>query len=107
MRFHTSNVRFAGSRHATASDRSSPSPALLAALALTATACGSGEDKAADKPAATGSSRRPGDKLEIPADIADKLKEHGIDVDDVEGRRMEELGQGQVAHVRPRTSSTR
>jgi hypothetical protein len=54
----------------------------MAALALTATACESGDDNAADKPTA-GESRSPGDdKIEIPADIADKLKEHGIDVDD-------------------------
>ncbi|MGW3421698.1 trypsin-like serine peptidase [Streptomyces phaeochromogenes] len=55
---------------------------LAAALTLTATACESGDDNAADKPAATGSEASGGDKLEIPADIADKLKERGIDVDD-------------------------
>ncbi|MDQ0949141.1 V8-like Glu-specific endopeptidase [Streptomyces phaeochromogenes] len=55
---------------------------LAAALALTATACESGDDNAADKPAATGSGASGGDKIEIPADIAGKLKEHGIDVDD-------------------------
>ncbi|MEV0224024.1 hypothetical protein [Streptomyces sp. NPDC050704] len=54
---------------------------LVAALALTATACGPGDDKAADKPGGTTSQAAGDDKIEIPADIADKLKEHGIDVD--------------------------
>ncbi|MET8449229.1 hypothetical protein [Streptomyces sp. NPDC005209] len=57
---------------------------LVAALALTATACdGSGDDKASDKPGATASQAdgKGGGKVQIPADIANKLKEHGIDVD--------------------------
>ena len=57
--------------------------ALVAALALTATACNSGDDKASDKPGtatSTSSSGKGKDKIEIPSDIADKLKEHGIDV---------------------------
>ncbi|MEV8597040.1 hypothetical protein [Streptomyces sp. NPDC052012] len=57
---------------------------LVAALALTATACGgSGEDKASGKPDATTSQAADGDagKVRIPSDIADKLEEHGIDVD--------------------------
>ncbi|MFC8078293.1 trypsin-like serine peptidase [Streptomyces sp. NPDC057307] len=52
---------------------------LAAALALTATACGGdSEDKAADKAAA---STPAADKAgaEIPADLADRLKEHGVD----------------------------
>ena len=57
---------------------------LTAALALTATACGgSAQDAAGDKAAAAASQAadsRDG-KIQIPADIADKLKEHGIDVD--------------------------
>ncbi|MEU2445434.1 hypothetical protein ABZ588_18210 [Streptomyces althioticus] len=57
--------------------------ALLAAVALTATACGgSTEDKAADRPDATAS--RAGDDAgggRVPADLADRLKDHGIDVD--------------------------
>ncbi|MFF3334352.1 trypsin-like serine peptidase [Streptomyces sp. NPDC002888] len=54
---------------------------LVAALALTATACGGGdEDKAAGKPGATTSQAADG-KVKVPADIAGKLKEHGIDVD--------------------------
>ncbi|MFJ8201494.1 trypsin-like serine peptidase [Streptomyces sp. NPDC096152] len=58
---------------------------LVAALALTATACGGsdGKDEGAG-PAAT-ASRAAGDgddgKVHVPADIANKLKEHGIDVD--------------------------
>ncbi|TLS47483.1 hypothetical protein FE633_02945 [Streptomyces montanus] len=54
---------------------------VVAALALTATACKSGDDKAADKPAATASEAAGNDQVEVPADIADKLKDHGIDVD--------------------------
>ncbi|WP_274563070.1 trypsin-like serine peptidase [Streptomyces spiramyceticus] len=56
---------------------------IAAALALTATACGPGEDKAAgaaaDKPAA---STPAGDNDgAIPADLADRLKEQGVDID--------------------------
>ncbi|MFE0256120.1 trypsin-like serine peptidase [Streptomyces sp. NPDC059010] len=57
---------------------------LVAALALTATACeGSAQDKASDKAdAAASQAAELGDgKIKIPADIADQLKEHGIDVD--------------------------
>ncbi|MFF6998313.1 trypsin-like serine peptidase [Streptomyces sp. NPDC008313] len=59
---------------------------LVAALALTATACGS-DDKKDDK-ADAAASRAAKDKgsadgrVEIPGDIADQLKKHGIDVDD-------------------------
>ncbi|GAA1428871.1 hypothetical protein GCM10009601_42880 [Streptomyces thermospinosisporus] len=57
---------------------------LVAALALTATACGgSGEDKASGKPEATTSQAADNDtgEVRIPSDIADRLKEHGVDVD--------------------------
>ncbi|MGW3148542.1 trypsin-like serine peptidase [Streptomyces sp. NPDC001177] len=56
---------------------------LVAALALTATACnGSGDDKSSEQSGATATSAADdGGKVEIPADIASKLKEHGIDVD--------------------------
>jgi hypothetical protein len=66
---------------------------LVAALALTATACDSGDDRAtggvdADTAhaAGTGKSNGEGDgggggKVEIPAGIASKLRDHGIDVD--------------------------
>ena len=56
---------------------------LVAALALTATACNGSEDSASDKPDATSSQAAAdgGGKAEIPADLAGKLKEHGIDVD--------------------------
>ncbi|MFM9371793.1 trypsin-like serine peptidase [Streptomyces sp. Da 82-17] len=69
--------------------RTSSVLAVSAALALTATACGPGEDNADGKPTAsattdgggsTGGSGG-GDKIEIPDDIKDRLKEHGIDVD--------------------------
>ncbi|MFF1325859.1 trypsin-like serine peptidase [Streptomyces chartreusis] len=64
---------------------------LVAALALTATACGgSADDPASDKAdaaasqaAGAGDSGNTGDgKIQIPSEIADKLKEHGIDVDE-------------------------
>ncbi|MFI1765008.1 trypsin-like serine peptidase [Streptomyces sp. NPDC020800] len=55
---------------------------LVAALALTATACnGSGDDKADARPGASASQADGGGKVHIPADIANKLKQHGIDVD--------------------------
>jgi hypothetical protein len=54
---------------------------LLAALSLTATACGSGDDTAGDKPAATASGADGQDSARVPGDLADRLKEHGIDVD--------------------------
>ncbi|MGW4822637.1 trypsin-like serine peptidase [Streptomyces sp. NPDC004227] len=59
---------------------------LVAALALTATACdGSGKADAAGTPDAAASqsadSGSDDGKVRIPADIADKLKEHGFDVD--------------------------
>ncbi|MFD3839834.1 trypsin-like serine peptidase [Streptomyces sp. NPDC058642] len=55
---------------------------LAAALALTATAC-EGSDTASGKPGATTSQAADSgnDKVQIPADLAGKLKEHGIDVD--------------------------
>ncbi|MFF0742350.1 trypsin-like serine peptidase [Streptomyces sp. NPDC004111] len=58
---------------------------LAAALALTATACGPTEDKATDKPtaAASDAAKPAGDQgngdIALPKDIADKLKEHGVD----------------------------
>ncbi|MET8135509.1 hypothetical protein ABZV24_26755 [Streptomyces sp. NPDC005251] len=56
---------------------------LMAALALTATACDSGGDKASGGSTASASqgSASGNDKIKIPDDIKDKLKEHGIDVD--------------------------
>ncbi|MEV0177039.1 hypothetical protein AB0I00_38750 [Streptomyces sp. NPDC050803] len=57
---------------------------LLAALALTATACGGGssDDTASDQAGASASAAADGDgKVQVPSDIADRLKEHGIDVD--------------------------
>ncbi|MFP3987492.1 hypothetical protein U9R90_08295 [Streptomyces sp. E11-3] len=67
---------------------------IAAALALTATACGSSDDKASDKPDATaseaGDTGNGGDGdsggkddngLELPSDVTDRLKEKGIDLD--------------------------
>ncbi|MGW3950652.1 trypsin-like serine peptidase [Streptomyces sp. NPDC004752] len=55
---------------------------LVAALALTATACGgSNDEKAGDKSGASQAAGSDDGKARIPADIAGKLREHGIDVD--------------------------
>ena len=53
--------------------------ALASALALTATACESGDEAAGGDASATAASGD--DKLRIPDDIRDRLKEHGIDLD--------------------------
>ncbi|MEU9287777.1 hypothetical protein AB0D57_24505 [Streptomyces sp. NPDC048275] len=53
---------------------------LTAALALTATACGSGDTTASDGSSAS-ASQNGDDKIKIPDNIKDKLKEHGIDID--------------------------
>jgi V8-like Glu-specific endopeptidase len=57
---------------------------LVAALALTATACNGSDDNSSGKPDGTiTASASGGDgKLKIPSDIASKLKDHGIDVDE-------------------------
>ncbi|RFU84464.1 hypothetical protein DY218_22675 [Streptomyces triticagri] len=56
--------------------------ALCAALALTATACGPEDDNASDKPSSSSKAPAGGDdQLEIPGDIKDRLKDHGIDLD--------------------------
>ncbi|MBT3152304.1 hypothetical protein HTV45_15660 [Streptomyces sp. CHD11] len=57
---------------------------LVAALALTATACGgSGGSEANDRPGAATSQAadRDGGEAGVPAGLADRLEEHGIDVD--------------------------
>ncbi|MFI9760313.1 trypsin-like serine peptidase [Streptomyces sp. NPDC051963] len=75
----SSTARRAGS----ARRRTSPvlaAVALVSALVLTATACGSGgaetDARASDSAAAEGD-----DKITIPDDLVDRLKEHGIDLD--------------------------
>ncbi|GHH26872.1 trypsin-like serine peptidase [Streptomyces lanatus] len=56
---------------------------LLAALALTATACSAEEASDRADAAASQAADAAGDgKIEIPAELADKLKEHGIDIDE-------------------------
>ncbi|MEU0673083.1 hypothetical protein ABZ330_09325 [Streptomyces sp. NPDC006172] len=56
--------------------------ALVSALALTATACDSGEADAGGRASAPASAPAAGDgKITIPDDIKDRLKEHGIDLD--------------------------
>ncbi|MFE7549389.1 trypsin-like serine peptidase [Streptomyces gardneri] len=52
----------------------------VAALTLTATACGPTEENAGDKPSAP-ASQNPADKIKIPEDLKERLKEHGIDLD--------------------------
>ncbi|MET8856186.1 hypothetical protein [Streptomyces sp. NPDC004579] len=56
---------------------------LMAALALTATACGTGDDRADGGSSATASrgTASGDDKIEIPDAVKDRLKEHGIDID--------------------------
>ncbi|MFF3616608.1 hypothetical protein [Streptomyces sp. NPDC002580] len=78
---------FAARRGRSARRRTSPvlaSVGLIAALTLTATACGSGDDTASDAPSATASQGSDG-KITIPDDIKDQLKKHGIDVDKWKG----------------------
>ncbi|MBD0707711.1 MULTISPECIES: trypsin-like serine peptidase [unclassified Streptomyces] len=52
----------------------------VAALTLTVTACGPNEETAGDKPSATAAGI-PTDKIKIPEDLKQRLKDHGIDVD--------------------------
>ncbi|UUU30444.1 hypothetical protein JIX56_11315 [Streptomyces sp. CA-210063] len=77
---------FAARRGRSTRRRTSPVLAavgLATVLSLTATACGSGDTTAnADASASAQSSDSAGDgKIQIPDDIKDKLKEHGIDLD--------------------------
>ncbi|MEV0177040.1 hypothetical protein AB0I00_38755 [Streptomyces sp. NPDC050803] len=74
---------FTTRRGRSARRRTSPVPAavaLAAALALTATACESG-DADAGGGAASATAAAGDDKITIPDDIMDRLKEHGIDID--------------------------
>ncbi|MFF3057643.1 trypsin-like serine peptidase [Streptomyces sp. NPDC057909] len=54
--------------------------AATAVLALTATACGPSEEKASTEPSSS-ADRSSDDKIAIPDDLKDRLKEHGIDLD--------------------------
>ncbi|HEY9440835.1 MAG TPA: hypothetical protein VIS29_19775, partial [Streptomyces sp.] len=54
--------------------------ALAAVLALTATACGPSGDDASSTPSSS-TAQSSGDKVTIPDDLKDRLKEHGIDLD--------------------------
>ncbi|MFD4169153.1 trypsin-like serine peptidase [Streptomyces sp. ZG43] len=58
--------------------------ALCAALALTATACGPEEDNAGGDPSASASAESDG-KIRIPDSLKDRLKEHGLDLDEWKG----------------------
>ncbi|MGW7090333.1 trypsin-like serine peptidase [Streptomyces sp. NPDC054871] len=80
-------------RGRSARGRTSPLAAAVAigaALVLTATACGPSEDNAGDDPSASqpaddGNGGNDDGKVEIPQDIQDRLKEHGIDLDKWKG----------------------
>ncbi|TLS47484.1 hypothetical protein FE633_02950 [Streptomyces montanus] len=72
------------------STRRGPSPVLAAvglatALALTATACESGDDTNAGGEASASATTGGDDKIKIPDDFKDRLKEHGIDLDQWKG----------------------
>ncbi|GAA1532873.1 hypothetical protein GCM10009730_47720 [Streptomyces albidochromogenes] len=60
---------------------------LAAALALTATACGPSEDNAGGEPSAPAGQVTGGTdgKIVIPDDLKDRLKEHGVDLDQWKG----------------------
>ncbi|MFF9623154.1 trypsin-like serine peptidase [Streptomyces griseosporeus] len=55
--------------------------ALVSALALTATACESGDDTNADDQPSVSAAATGDGKIRIPDDIKERLKEHGIDLD--------------------------
>ncbi|MFF3713548.1 trypsin-like serine peptidase [Streptomyces phaeochromogenes] len=77
---------FAARRGRSSRRRTSPMLAavgLATALALTATACGSEED--ADASAQASASTAGDGKIKIPDNIKDRLKEHGIDIDQWKG----------------------
>ncbi|NEE25238.1 hypothetical protein G3M53_07120, partial [Streptomyces sp. SID7982] len=52
---------------------------LVAALTLTATACGPEEDSAAAKPSATGGAAEKDPAAGLPGDLGDALEKHGVD----------------------------
>ena len=70
---------------------------LTAALALTATACGPGDSNADSKPTASAAAAGDADKLQIPDDVKTTAQEARDRPGQVEERRVEELGQGQLA----------
>ncbi|MFE1949793.1 MULTISPECIES: trypsin-like serine peptidase [Streptomyces] len=77
---------FAARRAGSARGRTTPvvaAVALGAVLTLTATACGPTEDDANSKPTAAAPAE--GDGIQVPDDIKDRLKEHGIDLDKWKG----------------------
>ncbi|MGW3935363.1 trypsin-like serine peptidase [Streptomyces phaeochromogenes] len=77
---------FAARRGRSSRRRTSPMLAavgLATALSLTATACGSEED--ADASAQASASAAGDGKIKIPDNIKDRLKEHGIDIDQWKG----------------------
>ncbi|WP_329540216.1 trypsin-like serine peptidase [Streptomyces sp. NBC_01358] len=59
--------------------------AVTAVLALTATACGPGEDDASAEPSSSSAGQTSDNKITVPDDLKDRLKEHGIDLDQWKG----------------------
>ncbi|MFG2596047.1 trypsin-like serine peptidase [Streptomyces sp. NPDC048462] len=55
--------------------------AVAAVLALTATACGPGDDGASAEPSGSSAGQTSDNKITVPDDVKDRLKEHGIDLD--------------------------
>jgi V8-like Glu-specific endopeptidase len=79
---------FAARRGGSSRRRTSPVLAavgLTTALALTATACSSGDDTNAGGDASASAVGAGDGKITIPDDIKDRLKEHGIDIDKWKG----------------------
>ncbi|QNP69785.1 hypothetical protein IAG44_10205 [Streptomyces roseirectus] len=54
--------------------------ALVSVLALTATACDGGDDQASGSPSAS-AAESDGGKVQLPSDLVDRLRQHGIDLD--------------------------
>jgi V8-like Glu-specific endopeptidase len=59
--------------------------ALVSALTLTATACGASDDEAGGEAASSATASTGDGKITIPDNLKDKLKEHGIDLDQWKG----------------------
>ncbi|CAM5537097.1 MULTISPECIES: trypsin-like serine peptidase [Streptomyces] len=71
----------AGRRRGTRGRAGASAVALCAALALTATACGPEDDNAGGDPSVSASAESDG-KIRIPDGLKERLKEHGLDLDE-------------------------
>ncbi|MFI8933688.1 trypsin-like serine peptidase [Streptomyces sp. NPDC053474] len=75
---------FTARRGRSARGKTSPAAAAVvlgAALILTATACGPGDDKDDSSASQPGGNGDGDGKIQLPGDLKDRLKEHGIDID--------------------------